>query len=64
MAMGQGAGTAAALSVKQGYSMSSMNFDHLRETLIAQGAVVDFDNVVAPAAPIELTTYPAVSAAR
>ncbi len=64
MAMGQGAGTAAALSVKHGYSMSAMNFEHLRETLIAQGAVVDFDNVVAPAAPIELTTYPAVSAAR
>ncbi len=64
MAMGQGAGTAAALSVQHGYSMSAMNFEHLRETLIAQGAVIDFDNVVAPAAPIELTAYPAVSAAR
>jgi hypothetical protein len=62
MAMGQGAGTAAALSVRHGYSMSAMNFDHLRETLIAQGAVVDFDNVINPEAPIELTEYPAVRA--
>lgn len=62
MAMGQGAGTAAALSVKHGYSMSGMNFEHLRETLIEQGAVVDFDNVINPAAPIELSTYPAVRA--
>jgi hypothetical protein len=62
MAMGEGAGTAAALAVKHGYSMSDMNFDHLRETLIAQGAVVDHDNVVNPGAPIEITDYPAVSA--
>jgi hypothetical protein len=62
MAMGQGAGTAAALAVRHGYSMSDMNFDELRETLIAQYAVVDFDNVVAPEAPIEITVYPAVSA--
>lgn len=62
MAMGQGAGTAAALSVRHGYSMSNMNFEHLRETLIAQGAVVDFDNVINPEAPIELTEYPAVRA--
>src|SRR3546814_13393634 len=48
MAMGQGAGTAAALRVKQGYSMSAMNFEHLRETTSAQGAVIDFDTVVAP----------------
>src|SRR3546814_9550892 len=46
MAMGQGAGTAAALSVRHGYSMSEMNFEHLRQTLIEQGAVVDFDNVI------------------
>lgn len=63
MAMGQGAGTAAALACKHGYSMSDMNFDQLRETLIAQGAVVDFNNVVNPGAPIELSEYPAVSAA-
>ncbi|HWK34851.1 FAD-dependent oxidoreductase [Sphingomonas sp.] len=63
MAMGQGAGTAAALSVRHGYGMSEMNFAHLRETLIAQGAVIDFDNVIDPQAPIELTTYPAVRAA-
>ncbi|MCA0448195.1 MAG: FAD-dependent oxidoreductase [Proteobacteria bacterium] len=60
MAMGQGAGTAAALAVSHGYSMSEMNFEHLRETLIAQGAVVDFDNVVNPQAPIEIVDYPAV----
>lgn len=58
MAMGQGAGTAAALAVKHGYSMSAMNFDLLRQTLLAQGAVIDFDNVVAPKAPIEVTVYP------
>lgn len=63
MAMGQGAGTAAALASRHGYSMSAMDFTHLRETLVAQGAVVDFDNVVNPGAPIELTTYPAVKAA-
>jgi len=60
MAMGQGAGTAAALAVSHGYSMSEMNFQHLRETLIAQGAVVDFDNVVNPQSPIEIVDYPAV----
>jgi hypothetical protein len=42
--------------------MSAMNFEHLRETLIAQGAVIDFDNVVDPQAPIALSTYPAVRA--
>ncbi|WP_338425894.1 FAD-dependent oxidoreductase [Sphingopyxis kveilinensis] len=62
MAMGQGAGTAAALASRHGYSMSDMNFRQLRDVLIAQGAVVDFDNVVNPAAPIELTEYPAVTA--
>jgi hypothetical protein len=62
MAMGQGAGTAAALSVRHGYSMSAMNFEHLRETLIEQGAVVDFDNTVNPTAPIEFPVYPAVRA--
>ncbi|WP_326523060.1 FAD-dependent oxidoreductase [Sphingomonas sp.] len=63
MAMGEGAGTAAALAVAHGYSMSDMNFAQLRETLIEQGAVVDFDNVVDPKAPIELTVYPGVRAA-
>jgi hypothetical protein len=60
--MGQGAGTAAALGAKYGYSMSDMNFDLLRETLIEQGAVVDFDNVINPKAPIEFPVYPAVRA--
>ncbi|WP_323012866.1 FAD-dependent oxidoreductase [Devosia sp.] len=59
MAMGQGAGTAAALGVTHGYSMSDMNFSLLRQRLIEQGAVVDFDNAVAPQAPIEVTVYPA-----
>lgn len=63
MAMGQGAGTAAALAVRHGYTMSAMNFAHLRETLIAGGAVIDFDNVVSPKAPIEMPVYPAVRAA-
>src|SRR3546814_10919771 len=60
MAMGQGAGTAAALSVRHGYSMSEMNFEHLRQTLIEQGAVVDFENVINPEAQIELSVYPAI----
>ncbi|RYE09652.1 MAG: FAD-dependent oxidoreductase [Hyphomicrobiales bacterium] len=58
MAMGQGVGTAVALALKHGWSMSEINFEMLRETLIAQGAVVDFDNVVAPKAPLEVTVYP------
>ncbi|UJP08981.1 FAD-dependent oxidoreductase [Microbacterium sp. KUDC0406] len=44
MAMGQGAGIAAALHVQRGHSMSQMDVAALRETLIAQGAIVDFDN--------------------
>ena len=62
MAMGQGAGTAAALAFKHGYGMSDIDFALLRETLIAQGAVLDFDNVANPKAPIEVTVYPAVEA--
>ncbi len=62
MAMGQAAGTGAALGFKHGYSMSSMDFALLRKTLIGQGAVVDFDNVVSPKPPIEVTVYPAVEA--
>lgn len=60
MAMGQGAGTAAALSFRHGYSMSTMDFTQLRKSLIEQGAVVDFDNVVNPEAPIEVAIYPEV----
>jgi hypothetical protein len=44
MAMGQGAGTAAAISVQNGCSMSEMDFGLLRQKLIEQGAIVDFDN--------------------
>ena len=62
MAMGQAAGTAAALGFKYGYSMSSMDFAQLRETLIEQGAVVDFDNVDSPKPPIKVAVYPAVEA--
>ncbi|MGL3148938.1 FAD-dependent oxidoreductase [Microbacterium sp. A82] len=50
MAMGQGAGTAAALAVNHGLSMSTMDVDLLRAELIASGAIVDFDNVEAVAA--------------
>ncbi|MGB3376534.1 MAG: FAD-dependent oxidoreductase [Microbacterium sp.] len=44
MAMGQGAGVAAALHAKFGYSMSDMDFAMLRECLLAQGAIIDLDN--------------------
>ena len=47
MAMGQGAGTAAAISVESGCSMSEMDFGLLRQKLIDQEAVVDFDNCTA-----------------
>lgn len=58
MAMGQGAGTAAALGSKHGYSMSDMNFAHLRETLIGQGAIVDFDNVAHQQGPDRTSDAP------
>lgn len=45
MAMGQGAGSAAALAVRHGLSMSEMDFDLLRQTLIEGDAIVDFDDV-------------------
>lgn len=47
MAMGQGAGTATALAVREGMSMSELDFDMLRTTLIDQDAIIDFDNVSA-----------------
>jgi len=47
MAMGQGAGTATALAVRDGMSMSELDFDMLRITLIDQDAIIDFDNVSA-----------------
>lgn len=58
MAMGQGAGTAAALQLSHGYAMSEMDGDLLRRTLAEQGAVVDLDNAIDPAAPIEFHEYP------
>lgn len=45
MAMGQGAGTAAGLAVRHGGSVSDVDVAELREALIAQGAIVDFENV-------------------
>ncbi len=55
IAMGQGAGTAAALNAQYGYSMSEMNFGELRSRLIAQEAVVDIDNCVSPMSGAMLT---------
>ena len=46
MAMGQGAGTAAALALRHGWSMPEVDADVLRRTLAEQGAIVDFDNVM------------------
>jgi hypothetical protein len=47
MAMGQGAGTAAALSVAHNTPISELDFAAVRSSLIEQGAIVDFDNVTA-----------------
>lgn len=47
MAMGQGAGTAAALSVAYDSPISDLDFAVLRSSMIEQGAIVDFDNVTA-----------------
>jgi hypothetical protein len=47
MAMGQGAGTAAALALARGIAIPELDGDLLRETLAAQGAIVDFSNVTA-----------------
>ncbi len=58
MAMGQGAGTAAALSLKHGSSMSEMDFEELRCTLAEQGAIVDFDNVLEQGELVEFSEYP------
>lgn len=60
MAMGQGAGTAAALSVRHGFGMTDMDHELLRATLAAQGAVVDHDNTINPGEPVAVTVYPGV----
>lgn len=44
MAMGQAAGTAAAIAVEKGYAFTEMDTQRLVETLKAQGAVIDFEN--------------------
>lgn len=44
MAMGQGAGTAAALSLSSDSDINQLEYPTLREALISQGAIVDFDN--------------------
>lgn len=56
--MGQGAGTGAALSLKHGYDIPEMDFEALRRTLTERGAVVDFDNAVTSAEPVEYSKYP------
>lgn len=45
MAMGQGSGTAAALAVAHDIAITDVDFAELRTALIAQDAIVDFDNV-------------------
>ena len=49
MAMGQGAGTAAALAVRGDGSIPGVDIALLRRTLVEQGAIVDFDNCRIPA---------------
>lgn len=44
MAMGQAAGTAAAIAVQKGLAMSKMDTPLLVQTLKEQGAIIDFDN--------------------
>lgn len=44
MAMGQAAGTAAAIAVQKDLAMSKMDIPLLVKTLKDQGAVIDFDN--------------------
>jgi len=44
MAMGQAAGTAAAIAAQKGLAMSKMDIPLLVKTLREQGAVIDFDN--------------------
>lgn len=46
MAMGQGAGTAAALAVRNNISIQELNFSELRETLVSQHASVEFEQPI------------------
>ncbi len=62
MAMGQGAGTAAALCVQHGYSISEINFELLRETLIQQ-APSSITTMANPGHAIEIVDYPLAEAA-
>ena len=48
MAMGQGAGTAAALCVRHGWSIGEVDTTLLHTTLTDQGAVVDLDDAAVP----------------
>jgi hypothetical protein len=51
MAMGQGAGTAAALALRHAGTLADIDVGELRERLIVQGAIVDFDDVDDTAPP-------------
>lgn len=50
MAMGEGAGTAAAQSIADDVAIPDLDYATLRSSLIEQGAIVDFNNVAALAA--------------
>lgn len=49
MAMGQGAGTAAALMLEQDSDIARLDYALLRERLLAQAAIIDFDNCTSDA---------------
>ena len=51
MAMGQAAGTAAALSVQSGHSVRELNRDWLRDALLTDGAILVYFRDVAPGHP-------------
>jgi hypothetical protein len=52
MAMGQGAGTAAALCARHGWAIGDLDTALLRTTLVGQGAIVDIDDDAAVPAPV------------
>ena len=52
MAMGQGAGTAAALCLRHGWSITEVDSTLLHTTLTHQGAIVDLDDVPLTMTPL------------